>query len=99
MSAATAASTSPLPRALRISGTISARAARVRSVAEIGEVKRADRVVVQGQNSDGEPISIEASGYLSRAFQHEIDHLNGILFTDLAISIYDISERQNKGSE
>ncbi|WP_168121951.1 peptide deformylase [Paenibacillus sp. HB172176] len=64
-----------------------------------GEVKRADRIVVQGQNSDGEPISIEASGYLSRAFQHEIDHLNGILFTDLAISVYDISERKNKGSE
>ena len=64
-----------------------------------GEVKRADHVVVQGQNSDGEEIRVEASGFLSRAFQHEIDHLNGILFTDLAISIYDISERQNKGSE
>src|SRR5690606_26668439 len=43
-----------------------------------GEVKRAEHIVVSGQNSDGETFTIEASGYLARAFQHEIDHLNGI---------------------
>ncbi|MDQ0059576.1 peptide deformylase [Paenibacillus harenae] len=64
-----------------------------------GEVMRADRIVVKGQNSDGEHFTVEASGYLSRAFQHEVDHLNGILFTDLAESIYDISERPRKGGE
>ncbi|WP_337098761.1 peptide deformylase [Paenibacillus sp. YIM B09110] len=64
-----------------------------------GEVMRADRIVVKGQNADGEHFTIEASGYLSRAFQHEVDHLNGILFTDLAESIYDISERPRKGGE
>ena len=31
---------------------------------------------------EGEPIEIEASGLLARAFQHEVDHLNGILFID-----------------
>lgn len=64
-----------------------------------GEVKRADRIVVAGQNSDGEPITIEASGFFARAFQHEIDHLNGILFTDIALNVYDISELARKGGE
>lgn len=64
-----------------------------------GEVLRSDRIVVKGQNADGEPFTVEASGYLSRAFQHEVDHLNGILFTDLAESIYDISDRPRKGGE
>lgn len=64
-----------------------------------GDVRRADRIVVQGQNSDGETFKLEANGFFARAFQHEIDHLNGILFTDLAENVYDISERQRKGGE
>ncbi|QNK54646.1 peptide deformylase [Paenibacillus sp. PAMC21692] len=64
-----------------------------------GEVRRAERIVVQGQNSDGESITVNASGYFARAFQHEIDHLNGVLFTDLAESVYDISDRPRKGGE
>src|SRR5690606_15664118 len=51
-----------------------------------GEVLRADRVVVEGQNSDGEVFQVEAVGYLARAFQHEVDHLNGVLFTDIALN-------------
>jgi peptide deformylase len=62
-----------------------------------GEVRRADRIVVEGQNSDGEKFIVKASGYFARAFQHEIDHLNGILFTDVAESVYDVSDRQRKG--
>ncbi|MFF2887956.1 peptide deformylase [Paenibacillus sp. NPDC057967] len=64
-----------------------------------GEVRRADRIVVEGQNSSGEKLTVNASGYFARAFQHEIDHLNGILFTDLAESVYDISEIPRKGGE
>lgn len=64
-----------------------------------GEVQRADRIVVTGKNSDGEAITIEASGFFARAFQHEIDHLNGILFTDIALNVYDISELARKGGE
>ena len=62
-----------------------------------GEVRRADRIVVEGQNSGGEKLIVKASGYFARAFQHEIDHLNGILFTDVAESVYDVSDRQRKG--
>lgn len=64
-----------------------------------GDVRRADRIVVEGQNSDGEKFTVHASGFFARAFQHEIDHLNGILFTDIAESVYDISERTSKGGE
>ncbi len=62
-----------------------------------GEVKRAERVVVEGKNAEGEPIRVEAEGYFARAFQHEVDHLNGVLFTDIATSVYDISEYNRKG--
>ncbi|WP_424765859.1 peptide deformylase [Paenibacillus sp. sgz302251] len=64
-----------------------------------GDVLRADRIVVNGQDSSGQPFTIEATGYLARAFQHEVDHLNGILFTDLAQNVYDITERPRKGGE
>ncbi|MBP3038328.1 peptide deformylase [Bacillaceae bacterium Marseille-Q3522] len=46
-----------------------------------GEVPRADFVKVQAQNRKGELYLLEAEGYLARVLQHEIDHLNGILFT------------------
>ncbi len=48
----------------------------------ITTVKRAERVVVKGFNREGNPIEIEGTGLLSRALQHEIDHLNGILIID-----------------
>lgn len=48
----------------------------------ITTVKRAERVVVKGLNREGKPIEIEGTGLLSRALQHEIDHLNGILIID-----------------
>lgn len=46
-----------------------------------GNVKRPDRVRVKGLNLAGEPVEIGARGLLARALQHEIDHLNGVLFT------------------
>ena len=47
-----------------------------------GEIERAKSVTVRAQNLDGEAIEIEATGFLARAVQHEVDHLNGILFID-----------------
>ena len=49
-----------------------------------GEVARGDKIVVTGLNRSGEKLEIKAEGMLSRAFQHEIDHLDGILFIDIA---------------
>lgn len=47
-----------------------------------GYVYRADRVVVQAQDRFGQPIELEAEHYFARACQHEIDHLNGVLYVD-----------------
>lgn len=52
----------------------------------IGEVKRPYKVKVKGLNELGEEIEIKATGFLARAFCHEIDHLDGILFIDKVIA-------------
>lgn len=54
-----------------------------------GDVRRAMTVTVKGLNRDGEEFVVTGSGLLARAFQHEIDHLNGVLFTDVADKIYE----------
>ncbi len=46
-----------------------------------GPVKRPDRVRVKAKDLDGNELRIEAQGFLARVLQHEIDHLNGVLFT------------------
>lgn len=45
-------------------------------------VVRNERVVVEGTDETGQPVRIEGEDLLGRVFQHEIDHLDGILFTD-----------------
>lgn len=52
-----------------------------------GIVVRANHVVVTAQNEYGEPVTIDAEGFKARALQHEIDHLEGILYTDKASSV------------
>lgn len=52
-----------------------------------GVVLRANHVVVTAQNEYGEPVTIDAEGFKARALQHEIDHLEGILYTDKASSV------------
>ena len=47
-----------------------------------GEIDRAKSIHLRAQNLDGEAIEIETAGFLARAIQHEVDHLNGILFID-----------------
>jgi len=51
----------------------------------LGLVKRPARVVVQALNENGEEIILTGQGDLAKSFCHEIDHLDGILFTDLDI--------------
>lgn len=46
------------------------------------EVTRPNKVTVRAQNRKGENIEIKAEGFLARAFCHEIDHLDGILYID-----------------
>jgi peptide deformylase len=53
----------------------------------VGDVERAVMVTVKAQNRRGQPLKIKASGWLARIFQHEIDHLNGVLFIDKALKL------------
>ena len=46
------------------------------------DVKRAQRILVEGVDRDGNPLRIEAEDFLATVLQHEIDHLNGTLFID-----------------
>ncbi len=48
----------------------------------VGEVTRAATVTVKGFNPAGKPVRIRGEGLLARALQHELDHLDGILFID-----------------
>jgi peptide deformylase len=45
-------------------------------------VTRSSRVTVRGLDAEGAPVEVEAEGLLARALQHEIDHLDGVLFID-----------------
>lgn len=52
-----------------------------------GKVRRADKATVTAQDSQGRKFTHHASGLLAQIFQHEIDHLNGVLFIDKASNL------------
>jgi len=54
----------------------------------VGEVDRHLSVQVKGLNRRGQPVKVKAEGWLARIFQHEIDHLNGVLFPDRATRLW-----------
>jgi peptide deformylase len=54
----------------------------------VGDVERFSQITIKGQNRRGQPVKIKANGWLARIFQHEIDHVEGILFTDRATKIW-----------
>jgi peptide deformylase len=54
----------------------------------VGDVERYTTVTVKGKNRHGQPMSVKAKGWLARIFQHEIDHINGVLFTDRAEKVW-----------
>ena len=58
----------------------------------LGEVSRPNAATIAGFDRDGEPLNIEAEGWLARIIQHEVDHLNGVLFTDHALNVWPAEE-------
>jgi peptide deformylase len=54
----------------------------------IGIVPRYEKIVVEGLDEDGKRIKVKTKNMLARIIQHEMDHLNGILFIDKAEKIY-----------
>ena len=59
----------------------------------VGDVERSLSVTVKGQNRHGQPVRIQAKGWLARVFQHEIDHLDGVLFPDRAENLWKVEEQ------
>lgn len=57
-----------------------------------GDVARAEYVKVRAQNRRGKVFLLEAEGFLARAIQHEIDHLEGVLFTSKVTRYYEENE-------
>lgn len=53
-----------------------------------GEVERHEAIQVKGLNRYGKPQKLKVDGWMARIFQHEIDHLNGVLFTDRAERVW-----------
>lgn len=54
----------------------------------VGEVERYSTVQVKGLNRRGQPMKVKAEGWLARIFQHEIDHVNGVVFPDRATRVW-----------
>lgn len=54
----------------------------------LGEVERSTRIVISGLDRKGRKQKSSVTGWLARIFQHEIDHINGILFVDRARKIW-----------
>lgn len=53
-----------------------------------GKVERPENIKIRYTNLRGEEIEMDVEGYAARVFCHEIDHLNGILYTDLAKEVF-----------
>ena len=59
-----------------------------------GEVERHEAIQVKGLNRFGKPQKVKVEGWMARIFQHEIDHLNGVLFTDLATRLWKFQQEE-----
>ena len=70
------------PRITRREGSVDAEEGCLSLPQVFGDVIRAETIEVAYIDRDGEERTLEAEGLLARAIQHEIDHLNGVLFID-----------------
>ena len=66
---------------------------------ETGVVKRAQYVKAKAMNEKGEEFVIEAKNLLARCILHELDHLNGVLFTDQMVDVPEDFEPEDQGEE
>lgn len=64
----------------------------------VGDVDRPLSIQVRGQNRHGKPVRIKADGWLARIFQHEIDHLDGVLFIDRADKVWKLEGQTSQVS-
>lgn len=60
----------------------------------MGEVERFDSITVKGLNRHGKAVRIRAKDWMARILQHEIDHLDGVLFIDRATQVWELEEKE-----
>jgi peptide deformylase len=61
-----------------------------------GEVPRKERASIEAFDENGKKFTYGASGLVAQIFQHEIDHLNGILYTDKATEMWDEEKKEHE---
>jgi peptide deformylase len=81
------------PKVIEGSGNVLGREGCLSVPDWVGVVPRAKSVRVRYQNLEGDSCDIESSGFEARVIQHEVDHLDGILFTDRVVSTRDLVRR------
>ena len=64
----------------------------------VGDVERPLAITLKGLNRRGQPLRLKANGWLARIFQHEVDHLNGVLFIDRAEKVWKVEEQTGQVS-
>ena len=64
-----------------------------------GQIKRAESVTVKGRDQDGKELRIKAEGLLAQALEHEIDHLNGVLYLDHLESLEQLRKVEPEGTQ
>ena len=64
-----------------------------------GTVDRHENILIKGQDRFGKPTRIKASGWLARVFQHEMDHLDGQLYIDIAKEIWKAKDEDQEDDE
>ncbi|MCU6787322.1 peptide deformylase [Aedoeadaptatus acetigenes] len=65
----------------------------------VGKVKRFEKIKINYTDRDGEEKTLEAEDFLARIIQHEMDHLEGILYTDLTDEMYDVDRSSESEAE
>ena len=86
------------PRIVAASGVEVAREGCLSIPALTANVRRATEVTIEAVSSAGEPVSIKSQGFEARCLQHEIDHLDGVLFLDRVDSLeHDVFRRKSYG--
>lgn len=61
-----------------------------------GKVKRFKSIGVKAWDRHGHPLTFEADNFFARVIQHEVDHLDGVLFIDKATGIYEVDENHSR---
>ena len=87
------------PQILRREGELIGREGCLSIPDYTGNVSRAERIHVRAQTLDGESRVYDCEGYEARAVQHEIDHLDGVVFLDKLISRRELFRRKNLVNE